>query len=213
MLPFSADVLFSSFEHYNRDVWPAHILACGLALAAVLLTLRPVRLGDPAIGTLLAAAWLWIGIGYHYLHFATLDFAAPVYAAFFVIQGLLLAWGGAVRGRLAFRFRPDLFGWTGLMLALAALIAWPVADGLTGYGWQSVRLVGMAPGPTTAFTLGLLLLIDGRTPVHLAVIPLLWTIIAGATAWILFIPQDLALPVVGLGGFALILWKNRRRRR
>jgi hypothetical protein len=47
--------------------------------------------------------------------------------------------------------------------------------------------------------------------VHLAVIPLLWTLVAGATAWILAITQDLALPVAGLGAFGLILWKNRRQ--
>ena len=55
-----------------------------------------------------------------------------------------------------------------------------------------------------------LLLGAGRTPLHLALIPLLWTLIAGATAWILGIPQDLALPVVGIGAIVLILWKNRR---
>jgi len=117
---------------------------------------------------------------------------------------------GVVRGRLAFRFRPNLPGWAGLTLALAALIAWPLADGL-GHGWHSVRLVGLAPGATAVFTLGLLLLTDRRTPFHLTIIPLLWTLIAGATAWILAIPQDLALPVAGLGAFALILWKNRRQ--
>jgi hypothetical protein len=54
----------------------------------------------------------------------------------------------------------------------------------------------------------MLLLGAGRTPLHLAIIPLLWTLIAGATAWILRIPQDLALPVVGV--IALMIWKNRR---
>jgi len=210
MLPFTADVLFSSFAQYNNALWPAQILAFALALAAVLLTLRPVRGGDRAIAALLGAAWAWVGVRYHLMHVATLDFAAPIYGAFFVLEALLLAWMGVVRGRLAFRFRPNLPGWAGLTLALAALIAWPLADGL-GHGWHSVRLVGLAPGATAVFTLGLLLLTDRRTPFHLTIIPLLWTLIAGATAWILAIPQDLALPVAGLGAFALILWKNRRQ--
>jgi hypothetical protein len=213
MLPFTADILFSSFEQYNRALWPAPILTLALGLAIVLLTLKPVRIGDRTIGALLAAAWVWIGVGYHVMHFATINFAAPLYGAFFVLQGLLLAWTGAVRGKVAFRFRPGLFGWVGLALALAAMAAWPLADGLTGHGWESVRLVGLAPGPTTAFTLGLLLLTNGRTPLHLTAIPLLWTLLAGATAWVLPIPQDLALPVAGLGAVCLILWKNRRQRR
>jgi hypothetical protein len=212
MLPFTAEILFSSFEQYNRALWPLPILAPALALAIVLLTFRPVRGSDRAIATVIAFAWLWIGVGYHFLHFATIDFAAPIYGAFFVLEGLLLAWTGVARGRLAFRFGADLFGWCGLALALAA-IAWPLADGLLGHGWQSARVVGLAPGPTAIFTLGLLLLTAGRTPLHLAAIPLLSTLVAGATAWILSIPQDLALLVAGVVGFALILWKHRRQAR
>jgi len=209
MLPFTADVLFSSFEAYNRALWPLPIPAVGIALAVILLTLRPLRGGDRAISALVALAWLWIGVGYHFLHFAAIDFAAPVYGAFFVLQALLLAWTGVVRGRLAFRFGADPFGWAGFALTIAATFAWPLAD-LSGHGWPSVRVVGLAPGPTAAFTLGLLLLTSGRVPLHLAIVPLLWTLVAGATAWVLAIPQDLALPVGGLCGFALILWKNRR---
>lgn len=212
MLPFTADVLFASLAQYNRALWPAHALAVALGLAAVLLTLRPVRDGDRVVGALLAGAWLWTGVGYHWLHFATINFAAPVYGAFFVLQGLLLAWTGMVRGGIAFRFRPDLLGLTGLVLAMAALVAWPLADWLT-HGWQSVRLAGLTPGPTTALTLGLLLLTSGRTPLHLVVIPLLWSFVAGATAWVLNIPQDLALPVAGLSASCLIVWKNRQYKR
>ena len=79
--------------------------------------------------------------------------------------------------------------------------------------WIFTRVVGLAPGPTAVFTLGMLLLCAGRTPLHLAVLPLLWTLIAGATAWVLAIPQDLPLPVAGIGAFALMLWKNRREKR
>ena len=211
MLPFTAEILFSSFEQYNRALWPLLILAPVLGLAIALLTLRPVPGGDRTIAALMALAWIWVGVGYHFLHFATIDFAAPVYGALFVLQGLLLAWTGVARGRLAFRFGAELFGWCGVALMLAATVAWPLADGLLGHGWQNVRVVGLAPGPTAAFTLGLLLLTAGRTPLHLAVIPLLWTLIAGATAWILTIPQDLALPVAGLAGFGLILWSDRRQ--
>lgn len=213
MLPFTSDVLFSIVEQYNRALWPVPVLAWASGVAVLLLTFRPGRGGDRAIGALLALGWLWTGVGFHFGHFAAINFAAPLYGAFFVLQGLLLAWSGAVRGRLAFRFRPDLFGACGLALALAALLAWPLADWLAGQGWHSMRVVGLAPEPTAAFTLGLLLLTQARTPVHLAVIPLLWTLVAGATAWILAIPQDFALPVAGFSALSLMVWKNRRQRR
>jgi hypothetical protein len=213
MLPFTAEILFSSFGQYNRALWPLPIVAPALALALLLLTLWPVRHGDRVIGALLAVAWLWVGVGYFILHLVAFDFVAPIYGAFFILQGLLLGWSALVRGRLAFRFRRDLFGWCGLALALAAALAWPFADALLGPGWASARVIGLAPGPTAVFTLGLLLLTAGRTPLHLAIVPLLWTLIAGAVAWILTIPQDLALPAAGIGAFVLMLWKNRREKR
>jgi len=209
MLPFTAEILFSSFAQYNRALWPLPLFAVVLALVAIALVFRPVRHGDRVIAALLALAWLWTGYGYHYLHFATINFAAPLYAVFFVLEGLLLAWTGVVRGKVAFGFRTALFGRIGLIVAFAALVLWPLADGLT-HGWQSARLVGLAPGPTAVFTLVLLLLTERRTPVHLAIVPLLWTLVAGATAWILAIPQDLAQPVAGIAAFGLILWHNRR---
>ena len=39
---------------------------------------------------LLAAAWLWVGIGFHAQRFATLNAAAPVYAAVWVMQSAVL---------------------------------------------------------------------------------------------------------------------------
>jgi hypothetical protein len=210
MLPFTADVLFSSFGQYNRSLWPLPALAWALGVAALALALRPSRHGDVAIGALLAAAWLWTGIGYHIMHFATINFAAPLYGAFFVLQGLLLASAGVLRRALAFRFRGDLFGWAGLALAIAALALLPLADWLTGHGLQSLRVAGLAPAPTAAFTLGLLLLVDGRAPLHLAVIPLLWALVAGATGWILSIPQDVAVAVAAFAAFCLVVWKNAR---
>ena len=212
MLPFTAEILFSSFEQYNRALWPLPILARRSRLAMLVLALRAVRRGDRAIGALLALAWLWVGLGYFILHFAALDFAAPIYGAFFVLQALLLIWSAWSEAGSRFAFARDLFGWCGLALAFAAALAWPLADGSWARAGER-RVVGLAPGPTAAFTLGLLLLCAGRTPLHLAVIPLLWTLIAGATAWILSIPQDLALPVAGIGAFVLMLWKNRRQGR
>jgi hypothetical protein len=208
MLPFTADILFSSVAQYNRALWPLPPVALLLGLAAVLLTVRPVRDGSRLIVGYLAASWLWTGIAWHLLHFSRLDFAAPLYGLLFVLEGLLLLWI-AIRGRIAFRFRRKLVGWVGIALAMLAL-AWPLVDRLAGLSWQAERVVGLAPVPTTVLTMALLLLVAGRTPWHLAIIPVFWTLVAGATAWILWIPQDLVLPVVGLGGFGLLLWKNRR---
>lgn len=212
MLPYTATVLFSNLAQYNTALWPLPVVALVLALAVVVLAVRPVPFSDRAIAGLLALAWLWIGYGYHYLQFATINFAAPIYAVFFMVEGLLLAWAGLVRARAGFRFRSEPAHWVGLLLALGATIGVPLADALSGYGWESARVVGLAPGPTALFTLGLMLMSEQRAPVHLAVIPLLWLLIAGASGWALRIPQDLVLAVAGLAGFLVLLLEHRRSR-
>jgi hypothetical protein len=213
MLSFTTDVFLSVFEHYNRAIWPAQIIAYGLGFAAVLLALGPVSGGSRLIAAFLAVAWAWIGVVYHLMHFATIDFAGPAYGAFFVLQGLLFGWTGTIRGKVAFRFRADPFGWTGLSFIVYAMAVHPLIEWLAGHGWPSAPLFGVSPGPTTIFTMGLLLLTEARTPLHLVIIPVLWSLMGGAGAWLLDLPQGLALPLAGVGGFCLILWKNRRQRR
>jgi len=211
MLPFTADVLFSVVAQYNRAVWPAQIIAYGLGLVAVLLTFRPILNGDRFIGALLAAAWAWIGVAYYLMHVAVIDFAAPAYAAAFVIQGLLFAWTAAIRGKITFRFRPTAVGWAGLAFVFFAMAVYPLVGWLAGHGWPRAPLFGVTPGPTSIFTIGMLLLAEGRTPLHLVVLPVLWLLAGGAMAWLLNIPEDIVLPLVGIGGLCLILWKNRHR--
>jgi hypothetical protein len=104
-------------------------------------------------------------------------------------------------------------GWAGVALAAYAIVGDPAFAWITGQGMAGVRVVGLAPEPTALFTLALLLLADGRAPLYLAAIPVLWTLIAGATAWTLGMPQDLVLPLLGLAAFALLLWKNWQRQR
>ena len=136
--------------------------------------------------------------------------AAPVFGGLFAVQAVLLAWSGGVRGRLAFRFGRDVFGWAGLGLAAGALALYPLLAWLGGHGWPEAALAGVAPSPTVLFTFGLLLGIAPRSPLHLLVIPVLWSLIWGAAAWVLPIPEDLALPLAAVVATGLIVWKNRR---
>lgn len=213
MLSFTPEAFFSLFEQYNLAIWPAQFLAYVLGFIALLLAFRPFPLRDRIIGAILAAGWLWIGIVYHYLHFTQINFIAPVFAVLFVLQGLLFAWTLVLRGQVAFRFRPDVFGWTGLAFAAFAMVVYPLLGWLAGHAWPSSPVFGLTPCPTTIFTWGMLLLAQGRTPIHLTVIPLIWLIIGGSAAWLLAVPEDASLPIAGVIACTLIVWKNRLARR
>ena len=210
MLAFTPEVYLSLFEQYNAAIWPAQIFAYVLGLLAIILTLRPRRGADRLIAAILAGFWIWIGVAYHLMFFSTINFAAPVFGLLFVVQGLLFAWTGVVRGRLDFRFRRDLPGWIGLGFALFAMMVYPLLNLLAGHVWPQAPIFGVTPGPTTIFTIGLLLLAARRVPLSLMAIPVLWSVIGGATAWLLEIPEDIALPAAGIAGLGVAIWKNRR---
>ena len=72
-------------------------------------------------------------------------------------------------------------------------------------------MLGVAPAPTAIFTFGMLLMLEGRAPLHLAVIPFLWALAGGSAAVLLLgIPEDLSLLIAGVLGLALLIWKRRQ---
>jgi hypothetical protein len=210
MLAYTTEVYFSVFGQYNAAIWPAQIVATALGVLVVLLSLRPRKGSDRIIAACLAASWLWTGVVYHMMYFATIEGAAWAFGAAFAIEGILFGWTGAARGRLRFRFSPNLYGWAGLGLVIFSLAVTPLIGSLAGHGWPRAPMFGVAPTPVTLFTLGMLLLSERRVPLHLTVIPVLWCLIGGTAAWLLNVPEDLALLLAGVAGIALVLWKNRR---
>jgi Family of unknown function (DUF6064) len=207
--PFTADVFFSLFETYNSAIWPAQLVAYGLGIVAVFLALRPPAKGGRIAFAVLSAFWLWNGIAYHLMQFLQINFAALGFGALFVLQGVLFA-GYAVSGRCRFHFRPDVFGWSGLFLCLLALVAYPLLGWFAGHGWPRAAVFGVAPAPTTIFTFGMLLMLEGAAPLYLAAIPLLWSLAGGSAAvFILRIPEDLSLLIAGIVGFGLLVWKKQ----
>jgi Family of unknown function (DUF6064) len=116
-LPFTAEVLSSVVQTYNRAVWPAQVVAYVLALALVWIAIRPRyggyrRVAHSLAGAALAAAWAWTGVAFHFSYFANINFLAPVYGSLFVVQALLLAWTAAVsrQDRCTFAIGPLRLG-------------------------------------------------------------------------------------------------------
>jgi hypothetical protein len=64
-----------------------------------------------------------------------------------------------------------------------------------GHGLMSGPLFGVAPCPTTIFTIGLLLLAHGSPLFWLSIIPGLWALIGTSAAIFLGVPEDFGLAV------------------
>jgi uncharacterized protein DUF6064 len=209
MIPFDSVAFFANLAQYNEAIWPAQAVAFALGLVALVLLFARTAWSSMLIAALLAASWLWMGAVYHLQHFATINFLAPILGLAFILQGLLFIWTGLIRRRVTFGFAPGVAAWTGLALAVFAIAGYPALAWGLGHGWPELPAFGVAPCPTGIFTFAMLLTTLGRSPVHLAIIPLLWALISGTAAYFLDMPLDIVMPVIGLGALALIVWKNR----
>lgn len=214
-LPFTAEQFLAWLAAYNQALWPAHVLAYALALAAMVLAVLANR-GRPwasrAAMAILAAMWLATGLVYHLLHFTSLTPSAYVLAGLFTLQGLMLLWDGVLRANLVLAPARDGFMVTGAVFLLWALAGHPWLAAHLGHSWPAAGLVGLAPGPTVAFTCGLLLWSRGRMPKRHLAVPVLWSFLGFMLALDMGLREEAGLLLVGLVSASLLLPRDMQPR-
>jgi hypothetical protein len=209
-LLFAPRTYYRLFELYNREIWPAQLGALAAGAAIVVLTRREGARAARAVAAILAACWLWVAWGFHFQRYATINWAATWFAAAFAIEAALLAWTGAIRGRLRFGASSRTLRHAGAGVVLFALVVQPLLGPLAGRDWAGAELFGVAPDPTAAATLGVLLLAAPRDHWPLLVVPLAWCAVTGATLWAMGAPDALVMPLVGLLAVLLTAVNPRR---
>lgn len=211
MLPFTSEQFFSVFAAYNKAIWPAQVAAylTGVIVAWAILSRRPWA-GLAAAGVL-GTMWLWNGLAYHLTFFAPINPAAYGFAALFVLQGALFIGHGVIGNGLSFAKPFDWRGALGILLIAYAGLFYPALGYLLGHAWPYAPMFGVAPCPTTIFTLGILMLAAGPLPIWLVAIPVVWSVIGGTAAVLLKVPEDFGLLASGIIGAALLpFWGHRR---
>jgi hypothetical protein len=208
-LLFSARTYYRLFELYNLAVWPWHIAGVALGVAVLALWLRGVSWHGRAIALILASCWLWVAWAYLLLRYETINWAARYFAVGFAIEAALLLWSGLIRDGLRLRRAWGAASIAGLGLFCLALFAWPLMGLPLGRPVVQAEVFAVAPDPTVAATLGVLLAAE-RTRWEFVVIPLLWCAISGATLWAMQSPDALAMPAAALLFAVLAARKGRR---
>jgi hypothetical protein len=208
MLPFTTQQFFEVFTAYNAAIWPVQLLAEALGIFAVVLLRHSGEQASRIISLILVVFWLHMGIGYHLLFFSRINAIAYAFALLFVAQAALLHVDGMIRCGIT--FEAELGWWGRLAWALIgyALVIYPLIGLLGSHPYPTTPLFGVAPCPTTIFTLGLLLL--GNASWRLFVIPLIWSAIGGSAAVLLAVPQDYGLIAAGVIATGLKLTHERR---
>jgi hypothetical protein len=205
--------LLDLFTRYNNDLWPVHVLAYALAVAAVALVFVGSRVwADRLISGALAVLWVWLGVVFQGLYATDIDQTLGlVYAALFVLEAYLLFRHGVLSRRLAFRPRNGLVGVFAWLALGYAVVVYPVIGAVLGHGWPESPLLGMAPCPTTIATFGLLLLAMPAVPKSLFVVPFLWAVLAPPAAMGGGVYEDAGLLLAGVVTFAALALSGRCR--
>lgn len=207
-LPFSSDQFFHVFREYNETVWPAQILLLALAIIAIVLTILLYRNAHATIGMILTFLWLWMGLVYHILFFTSINPAAYLFGALFILQGFLFFWFIVFKKKISFKWQWKAPGITGVILILFALLIYPLIGRTQGHLYPSSPTFGL-PCPTTIFTFGLLLFSTKKLPLVIFIIPLLWSIIGFTASFTMGIKEDIGLIISGAIFMAFHLFSKR----
>ena len=158
MLPFSVEQFFALFERYNLAIWPAQLVAYVLAGFLVWSIAARRMMSWRVAAFTLGAFWLWNGLVYHLAFFTAINPAAYGFAALFVVQGVALISSGLQAGNTRIIVERDAWTAVAAGLILYAMVAYIIIGILVGHGWPRAPMFGVAPCPTTIFTLGVLIL-------------------------------------------------------
>ncbi|NOT09566.1 MAG: hypothetical protein HOP28_15350 [Gemmatimonadales bacterium] len=199
-LLFSPRAYYRLVEIYNREIWPLQLPLFAIGCSLFALVRRRDLFAARLVAAMLAAAWLWVGIGFEWRQFAQINWFATYVAGGFVLQAALLIWIGVIKGRLSFgqvgRARTAL----GNGLILLGVIGYPILDLAFGRGVAGIGTFGSMPDPTVAATLGVLFLSSGKPRWILLLIPILSSLLSGAMLYAMQAPDWwVALVVAGMG--------------
>jgi Family of unknown function (DUF6064) len=197
-VPFDKQAFLALFADYNAAIWPMQIVAYGIGVLSLIALALGHPLRERVVLASLAMMWAWNGAAYHFGFFSTINPAAIWFGTFFLIQAALLGWAALVQGAIRLEPTRDWRTIVALATIAYALVIYEFLGVQAGHGLMRGPLFGVAPCPTTIFTLGVLLLARGQMTPWLAAIPLIWAAIGTSAAVMLGVPEDYGLAVSAL---------------
>jgi len=196
LLMFSKATYFRLFELQNLALWPFQLLAVGIGVALLICLVQGGARAGRIAALLLALAWLHVAWNYFAQRYATINTGAPYFVLGFALQAVLLFWLASRKREPRLAQPVGSLGRLGLIIAVIALLGYPLLAPLSGRPWTGAELFGLAPDPTVALTFAALLL--WRSGLMLWIVPLLWCAISTSTLVELHAGQAWMLPILAL---------------
>ena len=167
------------------------------------LVMRSRSWSGVGVSVILTFLWGWMGLVYHLAFFASIRTPAYAFAVVLLDGALVFLWQGVIRRRLEFSWQGGTRGLMALLLVVYALVVYPAWSQFAGHPYLETPTFGL-PCPTTIFTMGLLACLVRPCPRSVFIVPVLWSLVGVQAAFLLSVPQDLALAVVAVIGLVLI---------
>jgi hypothetical protein len=208
-LPFTAEQFAEVFRAYNLSAFPMQIILFLMGVFVVYMALKQRSRTDQVISIILAFFWIWIGIFYHIIHFTPINKAAYLFGLLFILQGFLFFHLGVRKRKLSFNYKHGIYGFTGGLLILYAMLIYPVLGYMMGHIYPSSPTFGL-PCPTVIFTFGILLWTDERLPKSILIIPFLWALLGFSAAFLLGYKEDIGLIFSAVICTILIFIRDRK---
>lgn len=213
-LPFTSDQFFDVFRRYNEAVWPAQIalnvIGAFAAVAAWRANARRSWAWARVALIFLAALWIWTGIVYFKMYFASITPAGQIFGSLFLAQGgllLLSAWQDSDSFKPATRTNITV---AALIIAYALLL-YPMIGIALGQRYPALPTFG-APCPMVIFTFGIFCLLPANIPRFAVAIPVLWALISSYAAFGFGVHEDLGLIASAIAAIAVIHGATHRPR-
>jgi hypothetical protein len=184
LLLFSPRVYWRMFELHNAAVWPLQLVTVLAGLAVIVILLCRSSAGSVAAAALLAVLWAFVGWSLLWTRYSSINWAAAYVAPAFILQAILFAAGCTLKEGVIFD-RAGSRGRGGLLLAAAAIAAYPLVPPFFARPLAGAEVFGVAPDPTAIATLGFLLGSRGKLRPLLYPIPLAWLLVSGLTLYTL----------------------------
>jgi len=196
-LPFTPEQFFNVIENYNLSIFPFQLIITLLGIACLFLLHSKWSSKDKIIGIYLGALWIWIGTAYHFAFFASINKAAFLFGAIFILQGLLILYYSLIKNRLVFTSTFQVKDYLAYFLIFYGLIIYPIISYFVEGSLNMTIMMGL-PCPSTIFTFGLFMLSTNKFPKILLIIPTLWAFVGLSAAINIGVYQDIMILVAAL---------------
>lgn len=207
-LPFTRAEFLQVFADYNLAIWPIQFGMAILGILAIAMLFRRPTWADRTIATVLALFWSLMAAGYHWSFFTSINNGAYAFGALFLLAAVIFVIEGVIRDRIRFHLVPGIRAWLAGGLILYSFVVYPLVGLTLTHPFPKTPLFGVAPCPTTIFTLALLLIAQHPNPLAIAGIPLLWSVIGGSAAVVLDVRLDWGLFAAGIAWVAGFLMRS-----